>query len=207
MKSHRLYDHLYHATLKWPYIYHAFTQIVSGGHWEKWQNRVLDDLTGKHILEIGPGPGKLLLKLAKKGYTVAGVEIRPGMAYEARRRLKGAGFDVDIFHQSAHKLPFKNETFDCIVGTFVMSEIEDLDEAIKEMKRVLKKKGKVIIIAGSVPQNNNFMARLIFRLINIGSIRPFGRDNAEYFQKHGFEVKRHDFGPFNMINKVVAAKE
>lgn len=206
MRHPKMLDKIYNAFLNWPALYHLITLFLSGGYWERWQNAVFDDLQGKEILEIGPGPGKLLLRLIEKGYHVTGVEFLPNMASEARRLMKQAGQKVTIHYQSPHKLPFKNETFDCIVATFVMSEINDLDKAIMEMKRILKKKGKVIIIAGSYPQDNNFMALLIFKIINISSVRPFDRDNARYLRKHGFDVSRKDFGPFNMINKVVAVK-
>jgi len=55
-------------------------------------------LEGKRILEIGVKPGKLLLKLAKRGYVVAGIELSEGMACEARKRVKKYGYDIDILH-------------------------------------------------------------------------------------------------------------
>ncbi|MBI5452486.1 class I SAM-dependent methyltransferase, partial [Candidatus Gottesmanbacteria bacterium] len=199
-----LFDLFYRAYHAWPRFYEGLTELLSVGQWERWQDRVFEDLSGKKILEIGVGPGKLLLRIAKKGYVVTGIELRRGMADEARRRVKKGGFDVDILHQSVYHLPFKDEIFDCIVLTFVLAEIIDLDRAIAEMKRVLKKNGKIVIIAGGMPQDKNLVAQILFRLIGTQTTLKLERDNKAHFERHGFLVQRVDFGPFNIVNKIVA---
>lgn len=203
----KLFDLFYNAYHSVPQIYDGITQLFSIGQWEKWQDHAFEDLTGKKILEIGVGPGKMLLRIAKKGYRVTGIELRKGMAYEARKKVRDAGYDVDILNQSVYKMPFQDETFDCIVMTFVLAEITDLDRAIVEMKRVLKKNGKVVIIAGGIPQNRNMTARILFKMVGLSSSLHLERDNKSYFMKHGFIVTRVDFGPFNIINKIVAVKK
>ena len=183
------------------------TELLSAQQWEKWQDHVFDDLSGKKILEIGVGPGKLLVRMAKKGYDVTGIELRHGMAHEARKRTRQAVFDIDILHTSVYHLPFAHNSFDAIVLTFVLAEIRHLDQAITQMKRVLKPGGKIIIIAGGMPQDNNIFARILFRVVSSGTTLHLERDNVAEFTKHGFQVKREDFGPFNIVNKIVAIKK
>jgi ubiquinone/menaquinone biosynthesis C-methylase UbiE len=202
----QIFDLLYRAYHAWPTIYDGVTQLVSIGQWERWQDRVFDDLSGKKILEIGVGPGRLLIRMAKKGFRVTGLELRKGMEYEARKRVKQAGFDVDILHQSVYDLPFKDETFDAIVMTFVLAEIDDLDKAIKEMKRVIRRNGKIIIIAGGMPQDENLIAKLLFKLIGFQTTLRLERNNQKEFEKWGFQTTRTDFGPFNIVHKIVAIK-
>lgn len=202
----KLVDFIYSTYHAWPKFYHNIAQLISIGQWEKWQNRVFEDLSGKKILEIGVGSGSLFIRMAKKGYIMTGIELRHNMAYEARRKIKKAGFDIDILHQSVYKMPFRDETFDCIVMTFVLAEIADLDRAIEEMKRVLKKGGKIIIIAGGMPQDRNPIAKFLFGLVRYQTTLRLERNNKAYFEKHGFLVSREDFGPFNIINKLVAVK-
>lgn len=202
-----LFDLFYKALRAWPRFYIDITELMSFGQWRKWQSRVFDDLSGKKVLEIGVGPGKLLLEMANKGYVITGIELKKGMADEARRKAKGAGFDIDILHQPVYRMPFKDEIFDCIVITFMLAEIEALDRAILEMKRVLKKNGKAIVIAGGMPQDRNLFARILFKLISAHSALKIERDNVMHFQKHGFKVKRDDFGPFNIVPKILAVKQ
>ncbi len=203
----QLIDLFYRAYKAWPPFYNGISQLFSFGQWEKWQDRVFDSLTGKRVLEIGVGPGNLLLRLSKKGYTVTGIELSKDMAYEARRKVSEAGFNVDILNCSVEKMPFKDETFDDIVLTFVLAEIEDLDKTIIEMKRVLKKSGKVIIIAGGMPQDKNPIAKILFKLIGFQTTLKLERDNKKYFEKYHFKVTRADFGPFNILHKIVAIKQ
>lgn len=207
LSNFKLFDLIYRAYHAFPRFYDGVTQLLSIGQWERWQDKVFEDLAGKKILELGVGPGKLLLRIAKKGYQVTGIELREGMAYEARRRVKRAGFDVDILHQSVYHLPFQDDTFDCIVMTFVLAEIAQLDKAIDEMKRVLKTNGKIIVVAGGTPQDKNIVAKFLFRLVGIQTSLKLERDNKAYFEKHGFITTRHDFGPFNIVNKIVAIKQ
>lgn len=203
----KIIDLFYRAYHAWPRFYSGITQLFSIGQWERWQNRVFEDLNGHTILEVGVGPGKLLVRLVKKGFKVTGIELRRGMADEARRRLRKDGYEVDILHQSVYHLPFRDSTFDCIVMTFVLAEIIQLDKAIAELKRVLKAHGKIIVIAGGMPLDNNPVARFCFRLVEHHTTLHLERDNKVYFENHGFRVIREDFGPFNIINKIVAEKE
>lgn len=203
----KLFDYFYKAYHAWPLIYSNLIQLLSFGQWEQWQSKIFDDLSGHKILEIGVGPGKLLLKLVQKGYDITGIELRRDMAYEARRRLKRAGYPSQILQQSVDKLPFDDEIFDSIILTFVLAEITHLEKAISEMKRVLKKNGKVIIIAGGIPQNNNLIARILFRIVSPHTTLHLQRNNMQYFQSAGFVASRTDFGPFNIVNKIVAVKK
>jgi ubiquinone/menaquinone biosynthesis C-methylase UbiE len=203
----KLFDLLYRAYHGWPRFYDSLTQLLSIGQWEKWENRLFEDLTGKRILEIGCSAGGLLLRMAKKGYKVTGIEMKSGMAYEARRRIKKSGFEIDILTQSVYHLPFKDETFDCIVMTFVLAEIDQLDKAISEWKRILKKGGKIIVIAGGLPQDNNLVAKILFKIIEPHTSLRMERDNKAHFANQGFAVTRTDYGPFNIVNKLVAVKQ
>jgi len=205
-KPTRLFDKLHYKLMSLEKSYHNFMQLSSGGQWEKWQNKVFEDLNGKRVLEVGVGPGKLLLRMAKRGYDVSGVEIRQNMALEARRLMKRSNYPNDVRLESVNKMSFKDEEFDCVIMTFVLSEIVNLDEAVKEMKRVLKKGGKVIAISATMPRDRNLGARMIMKLISSQSDDKFDRNNEEYFEKNGFKTTRYDFGPFHLINKIVAVK-
>ncbi len=203
----RLLDNIYKAYYAWPQFYSGITQLLSILQWEKWQDRVFEDLHGKKILEIGVGPGKLLIRMAKKNFDVTGVELRSGMAHEARKHTREAGFDIDILHTSVYNLPFADGSFDSIVMTFVMAEIKHLDQAIVQMKRVLRPGGRIIVIAGGMPQDRNIFARIVFRIVSSGTTLRLERDNVTHFTNHGFSVTREDFGPFNIVNKIVAIKK
>lgn len=200
-------DPLYRLYSSWPWFYKNLCELLSVGQWEKWQNKIFDDISGKKILEIGVGPGQLLIRMVKKGYKPTGIEISPHMAHEARTTVKKAGLDIDIIHASVYKMPFEDSSFDSIVMTFVMGEIDDLVKAIREMKRVLKKGGRIVSISGGFPQDNNKIAKAILYIANNQTSLKLNRNNVELLENQGFNVKRTDFGPFNIIHKIVAVKK
>ncbi|OGG15122.1 hypothetical protein A2773_04500 [Candidatus Gottesmanbacteria bacterium RIFCSPHIGHO2_01_FULL_39_10] len=190
-----------------PKFYDWTTQFASLWNWEKWQSRVFEDITGTKVLEIGVGPGRLYLNLLKKGFDVEATEIRKGLADVARERARKAGFTPRIHLSSVYRLPFPENTFDDVVMTFVLGEIKELDRAIAEIKRVLKFGGKAVAVSICYPQDNNIIAKFILDIINKSEDFNLDRQFHTYFEKQGFSVKREDFGPFNILNKIVAVKK
>ncbi|MBI4990562.1 hypothetical protein HZB96_00535 [Candidatus Gottesmanbacteria bacterium] len=57
-----------------------------------------------------------------------------------------------------------------------------------------------------MPQDKNLVAQILFRLIGTQTTLKLERDNKAHFDRHGFLVQRVDFGPFNIVNKIVAVK-
>ena len=65
-----------------------------------------------------------------------------------KAQIKARDLDINItFHNmDAQNLNFKDNSFDVVIDTFVLCSVPDPVKALKEMKRVLKKDGKIIII-------------------------------------------------------------
>jgi len=101
--------------------------------------------TGK-ILEVGCGYGRLLKILSEKAEEVIGVDFSKQLLEKAKENLEGFS-NVKLQEMDAQNLLFANNSFNyvvCLDNTFGnMPGIED--KVISEMKRVVKKGGKVII--------------------------------------------------------------
>ncbi|MGH2537852.1 MAG: class I SAM-dependent methyltransferase, partial [Candidatus Promineifilaceae bacterium] len=61
------------------WAYDAVAWLVSEGQWRAWGQAAIPLLAGRQILEIGHGPGHLLLELAGGGYSVTGVDVSAAM--------------------------------------------------------------------------------------------------------------------------------
>lgn len=106
--------------------------------------RLIEKLLGRErisrLLDIGCGGGYMLSRLENHCDEVFGVDLSP----EAIQFAKGFT-RAELLVSSAEKLPFKDGEFDCIVSTDVFEHIPDDKKAILEVKRVLRRGGKLIL--------------------------------------------------------------
>lgn len=96
---------------------------------------------GKKILEVGCGTGIFTEKLAETGAEIFAIDISPDLISKAENKIKCANAVFKI--ADLEKLPFENESFDCVVGISVLHHV-DITKALKEIKRVLKSPGKMV---------------------------------------------------------------
>ena len=99
--------------------------------WWAATQRTLDRIglaPGNRVLEIGPGPGRLLIPAAARvrpGGTVVGLDVQPGMIEQLQKR--SAGIDnLSIQLGNAEDMPFAESHFDVVYLAMVLGEIPDL---------------------------------------------------------------------------------
>lgn len=102
---------------------------------------------GSRILDVGCGPGELVLQLLGKAYNVWGIDISPGMVQEATKTVQNGGFPgfQQISRGDVEKLEFEDEFFDVVVAAGVLEYQKDDARALSEMRRVLKKGGYLVL--------------------------------------------------------------
>jgi ubiquinone/menaquinone biosynthesis C-methylase UbiE len=127
------------------WTYDLVSWLVSLGEWRAWQEAALPFVNGRSILEIGHGPGHLLLKLAQQGKQVAGLDLSPQMGRMARRRLEKHECDAWIVRGKVQDLPFPMATFDTVLSTFPTDYVVDPD-TLHGVNRVLQENGRFLII-------------------------------------------------------------
>lgn len=174
--------------------------------WRRYTEEVLPWLppTGA-ILEIGPGPGILLEKMAGRHPKAVGLDLSPGMLREAKRRLRRAHRRTNLVQGNAARIPFESESLDGIATTFAFSAIPDGLEAMREMTRVLRTGGVLALVDAGYPSNGNRIATALARLWELGG--DFMRDEASLMREVGLEIViRREFGAFDHIRLVVGRK-
>jgi len=107
----RAYDLLY-GRLAW--TYDAVAWAVSLGQWRAWGAAALPYLTGPRVLELGHGPGHMLVALAEHGFAPVGLDLSPQMSRLAGRRQPAAR----LVRGRAQTAPFAAASFDSALATF-----------------------------------------------------------------------------------------
>ncbi len=131
------------------------------------------NLPGMKLLDLGCGPGIHIKEYLKRGADCYGVDFSKEMIRLAKKRCPKAKFDVS----DIGKLKFGENEFDIVTASLVLDHIKDLKIIIKEIKRVLKRKGLFIF---SVPHP-----------ISNLKMDPDNEDNGlkNYFSKKEFYFK------------------
>lgn len=119
--------------------------------WKRLLKLHLPEDKNANILDAGGGTGRITLPLAKSGYKVTLSDLSSGMLDVAKKKLhESAALErVTIQEANIASLPFDDETFDfvlCLHGPFT---IGNSMEAAKELSRVLKRGGKIVVDAHS----------------------------------------------------------
>lgn len=109
----------------------------------------LDLRPGQQVLEIGPGPGRLLIPAARRvlpGGAVVGVDIAPRMVDRLQARAARAGLtNLTALVGDATALPVAPECFDLVYLCTVLGEIPDRAAALAQCHRAIKPGGRLII--------------------------------------------------------------
>lgn len=115
--------------------------------WYQTVMKLLPDLNGKKVLEIGAGRGDFSIWLAKKydQANIVGTDFSPAAIELARSKTDGSLTNLSFRVENAEQLSFENDSFDVIISCETMEHVFNPDIMAKEMNRVLKP-GAVFIL-------------------------------------------------------------
>ena len=146
------------------YVQHMFTRIagrydlmnrlMTGGQDVRWRRQVIRLArlhSGASLLDLGTGTGDL---------------AREALAQVPRARVVAADFTLEMMRvgqrrgpldfssADALRLPFPDASFDAVVSGFLMRNVIDLQKALQEQQRVLKKGGRIVVLDTTRPRKN-----------------------------------------------------
>jgi demethylmenaquinone methyltransferase/2-methoxy-6-polyprenyl-1,4-benzoquinol methylase len=140
--------------------YDLMNDLMSFGAHRLWKRFALS-LTGlragQRALDVAGGTGDLtagmLRQVGKSGYVVLS-DVNERMLELGRDRLLDAGFagNVDCVLADAERLPFAENSFDCVTIGFGLRNVTDKPAALESMYRVLKVGGQLLVLEFSTPR-------------------------------------------------------
>jgi ubiquinone/menaquinone biosynthesis C-methylase UbiE len=98
------------------------------------------------VLEIGLGTGLNLPHYPAAVRKITAVDPNPGMHRKAQARVEASGLEVDKRLLGGEALPFDAAAFDCVVSTFTLCSIAQVERALAEIYRVLRPGGRFLFL-------------------------------------------------------------
>jgi SAM-dependent methyltransferase len=126
----------------------AFFADLDQYHFEKLHHllRLVDFAAyrGKSVLEVGCGAGTDLVRFARGGARVAGVDLSSSAIELARKNFEQQGLTADLREADGEHLPFADDTFDLVYAHGVVQYTADGRALVEECRRVLKPDGEAV---------------------------------------------------------------
>lgn len=160
--------------------YDAFSTRYDRGR-DRGYHKLIDDqaaaivgryAAGKDALEVGCGTGLILQRVQEAARTAVGVDLSPGMLSAARAR------GLDAREGSATDLPLPDASFDVCYSFKVLAHIPDWDACLREMVRVTRPGGRIIVDV----YNRRSLRYLIKKLWG-------ARPTSEAFDEHAISTR------------------
>lgn len=130
-------------------IYARWRATTLGGITERVESKVVFDLAGtlhgKHVLDVGTGDGTYAIEAAARGAVVTALDLQQEMLDAAHARAVARGVEVTIRQGRAEALPFDDCSFNVVFAVTVLCFVTDDQGAVREMARVLKPGGRLVL--------------------------------------------------------------
>jgi len=105
-------------------------------------DRLLGEVRGLDVADIGCGTGRHAVRLAERGARVVGLDFSSGMLAQAR--AKAPGLDLRV-HDLSQPLPLADASFDRVLCCLVMDHVADVLGLMKQLGRIRRPDGKLIV--------------------------------------------------------------
>ena len=123
--------------------------------WRKKAIRMLKNDRTDHILDVATGTGDFAIEALKLNpEKIIGIDISRGMLEVGRNKINKLNLQsrIELQYGDSENLPFEDNKFDAVIVAFGVRNFENLESGLKEIFRVLKMGGKVVILEFSVPE-------------------------------------------------------
>lgn len=216
--------------------YDRANRILSLGldlYWRRILSQQLPSQPISHLLDIATGTGDQIISILKEfpkaNFTITGIDMSPHMLELAREKIKKVDERdrVEFLLYDAGTLPFEDEAIDCITISFGVRNFINLHHCLKEMFRILRKKGRMLILEFALPSNPiiknihlQYLRHIVpllgksiskhptaYRYLNQTiEVFPYGKSFASLLQHIGFNDVQIISLTFGIVNIYVAQK-
>ena len=116
---------------------------------------------GMRLLDVAAGSGAVSLAAARLGADVTAVDISPVMVERLKVRARQEGLKLEARVMDGHALDLEDDSFDMVASEFGVMLFPDLPRGLREMARVAKPGGRVVVVAFGSPTKIEFLGFFI----------------------------------------------
>lgn len=140
---------------KYDLLNHLLSLNIDKG-WRRKAMRCVEEDGKGHLLDVACGTGDFSIAACRAGVRqVTGIDISANMVNIGRKKVAEAGLagQIDLRSGDSEAMEFSDNTFDTVTVAFGVRNFEHLEQGLREMYRVLRPGGKVIILEFSMPEH------------------------------------------------------
>jgi len=174
-------------SIAWRYDF--LNHFLSFGIDRMWRKKAIKIISRFHqnpeIIDVATGTGDLAITAMRiNPMKITGIDISNNMLEIGREKIRKLGFSdtIELLHGDSEELPFEDDRFDVAMVAFGVRNFSDPLKGLKEMRRVLRAGGMIMVLEFSKPSGfpfrafYNFYFRSILPLVG----RLFSKDKAAY---------------------------
>lgn len=158
---------------------------------EDWRLNLLTDVSGK-ALEVGIGTGANLHYYPGQIHSLTGVDFSKGMLRHAKEKVSKGHFPfpVELIEADIQALPFSDDSFDTVVSTCVFCSVPDPLLGLKEIRRVCKPDGRILMLEHM--RSENKLVGYFMDMLNPITVRLWGaninRETVKTVEYSGLKI-------------------
>src|SRR5436190_1118786 len=168
--------------------YDLLNTLLSAGIHKGWRKkcvRLLREAKPKNILYVATGTGDFAIACASLSPdSIVGIDISEGMLEVGRKKVAQKGLDkmITLQYGNAENEEMPTESYDAIVVGFGVRNFQDLEKGLKNLHRLLRHGGQLIVLEFSYPRNMIVRAGYSFYFSYITPVigKIFSKDTRAY---------------------------
>lgn len=172
---------------------------------KSWRKNLLKDVYGD-VLEVGVGTGANL-DYYPDGVNVIGIDFSPKMLRKAYSQAERARADIALGVMDVQYLGFPDNTFNFVISSLVFCTVPDPIRGLKEIRRVVKPNGQIIMLEHM--RSENEVVGKVLDFFNPVTLKLFGeninRRTMENIVQAGLKVEKEEYVLTSVVRKVLVS--
>ncbi|MEX6688424.1 bifunctional demethylmenaquinone methyltransferase/2-methoxy-6-polyprenyl-1,4-benzoquinol methylase UbiE [Danxiaibacter flavus] len=169
--------------------YDFLNRFLSVGIDVSWRKNAIDQLKSlqpKRVLDVATGTGDVAIMTYKRLHPekITGIDISDGMLEVGRQKVEKLGLSkfITLHNGDSETINYPDNSFDAITVAFGVRNFENLEKGLKEMLRVLKPGGKLVVLEFSRPKQTGFKSiyKLYMNIVAPGVGKFFSKNKDAY---------------------------